>query len=188
MRRCAGDGELRARSIAGVTPRGVREGASATRGEDGGRRRGVCIFERCERRWRRSVASGESAGRVAGRNRLAGVRERARGETDGKEERGRARGGRSGRGVDGETRETLARGGGRDVRETVEVSSGIVAVVAKRGGVFVVYAIARSASPSLISAIAQKGGDGLQAVMERDWQGLLTNMADFLSQESPRRW
>ena len=35
-------------------------------------------------------------------------------------------------------------------------------------------------SRSFISLrIAQKGGDGLQAVMERDWRGLLTNMADF---------
>ena len=123
-------------------------------------------------------------GRKASRAFGEGGRE---GDVDGKEEPPLLWSGREGRGVDGETRETFARGGGRDVRETVEVSSGNCrAVVAKRGGVFVVYASSNWVQVAN-AAHRAKGGDGLQAVMERDWQGLLTNMV-FLSQESPRRW
>ena len=117
----------------------------------------------------RGVGAGRSraarGGRVVRGAGAAGVRRGGREETvRGEEERPRAGGRRAG--VDGETRGTFARGGGRDVVRQLRFS-GIVVPSCREAFLLFTHR-SRRVEVVHIAAIAQKGGDGLQAVMERD--------------------
>ena len=110
------------------------------------------------------------------------VREGARETVDGKEERALARGavGKDAASTVKRARRSHAAVDATFVRR-LKFLLGIVVPSWRSEEAFLLFTQSFAlVSRSFISLrIAQKGGDGLQAVMERDWQGLLTNMADF---------